>query len=142
MPHYSQTSKDRLSTVDERLQLVFNKVIEYVDCTIISGLRTAEEQAELYAQGRTKPGSIVTYKDGINSKSNHQSGLAVDVIIYHKEVPHLRWKDDRANYYFAGTVLGIAKMLGISNIRCGGDWDMDNDMSDQTFMDVFHFELV
>lgn len=46
-------------------------------------LRTAEEQAALYAQGRTTPGPIVTNADGIIKKSNHQAhsdglGHAVD----------------------------------------------------------------
>jgi peptidoglycan L-alanyl-D-glutamate endopeptidase CwlK len=26
-------------------------------------------------------------------------------------------------------------------IRWGGDWDMDNDLSDNTFNDLVHFEL-
>jgi hypothetical protein len=36
------------------------------------GVRTAEAQAALYAQGRTKPGHIVTNCDGVTTKSNHQ----------------------------------------------------------------------
>ena len=48
------------------------------------GLRTLERQQQLYAQGRTAPGSIVTRADGIVSRSNHQAcpgenfGRAVD----------------------------------------------------------------
>lgn len=45
---------------------------------IFCGLRTMEEQAELYARGRTKPGKIVT-----NAKpgySYHNYGLAIDVV--------------------------------------------------------------
>lgn len=38
-----------------------------VTCTY----RSAEEQQVLYAQGRTKPGAIVTYIDGVTKKSNH-----------------------------------------------------------------------
>lgn len=50
---------------------------------IVEGVRTAARQAALYAQGRTAPGSIVTYKDGVIHKSNHQPhadgyGYAVD----------------------------------------------------------------
>ncbi len=33
---------------------------------------TAEEQRALYEQGRTKPGAIVTYRDGFRKKSLHQ----------------------------------------------------------------------
>lgn len=39
---------------------------------VVCGVRTAEEQAALYAQGRTGPGAIVTYKDGVRHKSDHQ----------------------------------------------------------------------
>lgn len=33
--------------------------------------RSVEEQQMLYAQGRTKPGQIVTQIDGVTKKSNH-----------------------------------------------------------------------
>lgn len=50
---------------------------------VIEGVRTRARQAALYAQGRTLPGSIVTYKDGVIHQSNHQVhrdgvGYAVD----------------------------------------------------------------
>lgn len=50
---------------------------------VVEGLRTMARQAELYAQGRTAPGPIVTYKDGVTDKSRHQPrddgyGYAVD----------------------------------------------------------------
>lgn len=47
---------------------------------IHEALRTTERQKELYAQGRTKPGKIVTDKDGVNFPSKHQLGLAVDCV--------------------------------------------------------------
>lgn len=39
---------------------------------VVGGGRTAEFQNGLYQQGRTKPGRIVTEKDGFRSKSDHQ----------------------------------------------------------------------
>jgi peptidoglycan L-alanyl-D-glutamate endopeptidase CwlK len=50
---------------------------------VTDGLRTVQQQQALYAQGRTKPGKIVTYVDGIRKRSNHQAkndgfGHAVD----------------------------------------------------------------
>ena len=79
MYYFSESSKVKLATVHEDLQRLFNEVIKHTDCTITSGLRTLEEQQELYAQGRTKSGPIVTNADGVNNKSNHQGGNAVDV---------------------------------------------------------------
>jgi peptidoglycan L-alanyl-D-glutamate endopeptidase CwlK len=45
---------------------------------ITHGFRTHEEQNELYAQGRTKPGPIVTNARG--GESMHNFGLAFDVV--------------------------------------------------------------
>ena len=41
---------------------------------------------------------------------------------------------------FAGFILGVASQLDIS-LRFGGDWDGDRKTDDQTFNDLFHFEL-
>ena len=46
---------------------------------IVQGLRTIKEQNDLYAQGRTKPGSIVTNAKG--GSSFHNYGLAIDFAI-------------------------------------------------------------
>jgi len=133
MASYSQSSKDRLSTVHVDLQTLFNEVIKHYDCTIVSGLRTAEEQAKLYAQGRTEPGNIVTYKDGYEKKSKHQGGNAVDVIPYPSG-----YKDVDEMIKFSGFVLGVATMLKVegkmnNNIEWGGDW--------RNFSDKPHFQI-
>jgi D-alanyl-D-alanine dipeptidase len=47
-----------------------------MDYYVISGTRTWREQDALYAQGRTKPGNIVTKAQG--GQSNHNYGIAVD----------------------------------------------------------------
>jgi len=46
---------------------------------IVQGLRTIAEQDTLYAQGRTKPGNIVTKAKG--GSSYHNYGLAIDFAI-------------------------------------------------------------
>ena len=40
-----------------------------------------------------------------------------------------------------GFVEGVAAALGIK-IRSGADWDMDRNVSDQSFIDLPHIELV
>jgi len=45
---------------------------------IVSGYRSDEEQNELFAQGRTKPGKKVTWVRG--GDSLHQYGVAIDVV--------------------------------------------------------------
>jgi hypothetical protein len=61
--------------------------------------------------------------------------LAVDVAPYPVD-----WNDKERFYYFAGFVKGVASSLGIS-IRWGGDWNSDNNLKNQTFFDLPHFEL-
>jgi peptidoglycan L-alanyl-D-glutamate endopeptidase CwlK len=51
---------------------------------VVQGLRTIEQQNELYAQGRTKPGNIVTNARG--GSSFHNYGLAIDfALLYDKD---------------------------------------------------------
>jgi hypothetical protein len=48
-----------------------------LDLRVRAGRRTCEEQDEIYAQGRTRPGEIVTHAAGC--KSWHVTGRAVDL---------------------------------------------------------------
>ena len=98
---------------------------------VTQGLRTKEQQAELYAQGRTKPGPIVTW----TLNSNHISGLAVDLapLIDGK----LNWDDDGrlgAWPIIATAMKNAALELG-EKIIWGGDWKGKK-------RDRPHFELV
>lgn len=122
MAKFSKISLERLRTVHADLETLFKKVVEDFDCSVISGFRTTEEQQGLYAKGRTEPGNIITYKDGVNKRSKHQEGLAVDVVPY----PSL-YSDEDKLIEFGGYVLGVAKMLKEegkinSKIEWGGHW--------------------
>ncbi len=69
----------------------------------LEGVRTRARQIELYAQGRTTPGKIVTFNDGINTPSNHQPkldglGHAIDSVfvgldpyLEHDRLSGLKW---------------------------------------------------
>ena len=55
-----------------------------LDLVLTQGVRSVAQQQALYAQGRSKPGKIVTNCDGVRAASNHQPkadgyGYAVDV---------------------------------------------------------------
>ncbi len=79
---------DRLANVHPDLRdrvLILMQTMESLGFPmfVTQGVRTPKEQQALYAQGRTTPGKIVTYKDGINTPSEHQAksdgfGHAVD----------------------------------------------------------------
>jgi len=47
---------------------------------VLSGLRSYQQQAALYAQGRTKPGKIVT--NARPGSSWHNYGLAIDLGLF------------------------------------------------------------
>lgn len=59
-----------------------------VKIRVVQGLRTIEEQNALYAQGRTKPGPVVTNAKG--GKSYHNYGLAIDFCLMYGGV--VSWK--------------------------------------------------
>lgn len=84
---------------------------------ITSGNRTAAEQAALFAQGRSKPGRIVTDADGINTLSNHQRGRAFDVAFLEDGAPS--WAEQHP-WGLLGTV---GEALGLS---WGGRWTDPN----------------
>lgn len=127
MPKFSQLSLDKLSSCHSDLQKLFNEVIKEFDCVVLQGYRSEEEQLKFFNQGKSK------IKSG--GKHNSLPSLAVDVAPY-----PIDWSDKERFYYFAGFVKGLASSLGIS-IRWGGDWDSDNNLKNQTFFDLPHFEL-
>ena len=128
MPRFGKRSKERLATCDERLQEVFNEVIQFVDCSVLEGHRSQERQDKLYDEGKTK----VKYPRG---RHNSNPSRAVDVTPYPVD-----WEDRERQTLFAGFVLGIARAKGIK-LRWGGDWDMDFKVMDNRFDDFPHFEV-
>jgi len=128
MPAFSQTSKDRLATCDERLQKVFNEVIKYFDCTIIQGHRGQVEQDAAFAAGKSQ-------LKWPNGNHNKLPSKAVDVMPF-----PIDWTDRERMTLFAGFVMGIATGMGI-DIRWGGDWNQDDKVKDNSFDDLPHFEV-
>ena len=128
MPKFGKKSKERLATCDERLQEVFNEVIQFVDCSVLEGHRSQERQDKLYDEGKTK----VKYPRG---RHNSMPSRAVDVTPYPVD-----WADRERQTLFAGFVIGVARAKGIK-LRWGGDWDMDFEVMDNRFDDFPHFEI-
>ena len=98
-----------------------NAIIPLGCVKIISGNRTYAEQNDLYEQGRTKDGRIVTNCRG--GYSNHNFGVAFDIAVFDGAggyVPESHFYDDAGK---------IGKSLGLF---WGGDWE--------GFEDKPHFE--
>lgn len=139
MPKFSQGSFSKLSTCHLELQALFYEVIKYYDCTVIEGYRDQEKQEEAFRNKKT----YFHFPDG---KHNKTPSIAVDVAPYPVDFSE-KFKNLARFYLFAGYVLATAEQLKSQgkmtrSIRWGGDWNGDKDMSDQTFNDLVHFELV
>lgn len=128
-----KTSLARLQGVDETLVNVVKRAIEIseVDFSVLEGVRTLERQRELYAQGRTAPGKIVTW----TMKSKHIEGKAVDLVPY-----PLDWNDLEKFNKIKDAMFQAAKELDV-NLRWGADWDGDGNYREKGEYDSPHFEI-
>lgn len=116
----TKPNKD-LNLVDPQLkELVLELLAQTADIDgwstfVTEGLRSNERQAWLYAQGRTRPGSIVTY---IQSNGPHSQGKAVDIAF--QKGHQASWNPD-----LYAKIVPIAKALGL---KWGGDFPGFKDM--------------
>jgi peptidoglycan LD-endopeptidase CwlK len=102
-------------------QLIEKAMEKGIVIKLLSGLRTIEEQNALYAQGRTKPGQVVTHARG--GSTVHNTGLAFDIGVFRED----KFIQDSDPIY--DTIGELGRSLGLI---WGGDW--------QTFPDRPHFE--
>lgn len=131
-----------LEGVHPDLVRVVKRAIELtaVDFRVGEGVRSAARQAQLYAQGRTAPGKIVTWV----KVSNHQAkpdgyGHAVDLWALNSD-GSVNW-DATAKYdAMADAMMAAGRELGVA-IRTGSDWDMDGHRHEPGETDMAHFEL-
>lgn len=109
-------SDQRIATAHPRAKAKFIELIVKADqelgkkLRVTSGLRTIAEQNELYAQGRTKPGPVVTNAKG--GSSYHNFGLAIDVVEINGG--QALWNNPDWN-----KIGSFGKKLGL---EWGGDW--------------------
>lgn len=86
--------------------------------------RTFSEQNALYAQGRTKPGKIVTNAKGDSLSSQHQWGVAVDLF------QNIKGKEYEESFFKKVAKIAKSSKIGLG---WGGDW--------KSFQDTPHFYL-
>lgn len=142
MPKFSNKSKKILAQCHPDLQIILNKAIEFIDFSVLeSTIRTEEQQKEYVEQGKSKTMNSKHLKKFL-PEYNEEYSLAVDIAPY-----PIDWNDKERFCLLAGFILGIAKIYkeeGIirSNIRWGGDWNINNQTKDEKFSDMPHFEII
>lgn len=103
------------------IKLIERSHARNVPIIITQGLRTIEYQNELFAQGRTKPGPIVTNAKG--GQSFHNYGVAIDFALLLPDGRSCSWdmtRDGNGNKLKDWMeVVDEAKKLGF---EWGGDW--------------------
>lgn len=135
MPHFGKTSFDRLATCHHDIQKVLSIAIHTYDFTVVCGYRGQTAQMEAFNNKKST-------KTWPHSKHNIFPSIAVDVAPYYPAPPHLRWERRNEFILLAGIIIGIADSNGIQMIW-GGNWDQDQEIiTDQTFIDLPHLELV
>lgn len=116
MNRASRRTLNNLTGVHFKLAAVvgYTLAISEEDFFVNEGLRTAEKQQEYFKKGASK-------LDGINKKSNHQLGRAVDVYYTgwkNTDKDNTRWLTLIEAFRTAGKQLGIKLIFGY-------DWGWD-----------------
>lgn len=124
---FSKKSLKKLETCHNDLQLICKEVIKDFDFTVLEGYRSVAMQKIYKRKGLTHT---------LKSKHNMSPSYAVDIAPY-----PIDWNDKNRFYYLAGLIKATASQYDI-NIRWGGDWNNNNDFTDQKFFDLVHFELI
>lgn len=135
MPRTKRTIEN-LGSLNKKAQKAFEPFLcateaflasQGVSVEVISGLRSWQAQAALYAQGRTKPGPIVT--NAKPGSSWHNYGLAIDLGLF-KAGKYL----DESNPAQADKLYAeIGKIAAKHGIEWGGTW--------VKFKDTPHFQV-
>jgi len=131
----SKTSQERLSTCCPEIQLLFKRVLYYIDYTVACGFRGEEDQDKAFADGFSK----VKWP---NSKHNKLPSEAIDIYPYvNGRMVNGDEEGDREQIiYNAGYIKCLAKILGI-NICWFGDRNNDN-VLDKDRWDLAHWEVI
>lgn len=131
MNRWGDKSKRIRATLDPRLQVVVDEVLQRVDVSLTSGYRDREEQNTLFENNVTQ----VRYPD---SKHNRRPSEAVDL------QPHPYPNNENDLRAALGYIAGLAMMIAENHgwqLRWGGDWNRNGSVVDNGFDDLFHLEL-
>lgn len=128
MPHFSTRSKNRLAQAHPLIQKVMNEAIKHYDFSILDSQRDREAQEKAFAAGNSRAHFG-------QSAHNWSPSVAADVAPY-----PIDWNNRQRFIDLKNVIMPIAARFNVP-LRWGGDWDGDGDMTDQTLMDLPHYEL-
>lgn len=117
--------RDKYALIIQEMQAYLTAHHPGLTCKLVEGFRSAEYQHSLWEQGRSKPGKIVTYKDGYRAKSNHQSSLAADIGVFASNGDYIEDPDEQIMAYYG-------HLVRAQGLTWGGKW--------ATFKDEPHAE--
>ena len=139
MSAIDKTTKNNIEIAHPKVRKELQDIIEHINTNLLTGeskvritstLRTWKEQEELYAQGRTKPGSKVTNAKAGDSIHNYALAFDMVLIINGKTASwdvKKDWDKDKQSDWME--VVTYVKSKGW---KWGGDW--------VSFKDMPHFE--
>ena len=124
---YGTSSREKLLTVDSKLrELAIRALAESkYDISIIDGLRTTEQQQELFAKGASEA-------DGVMRLSAHQSGRAIDVLPwvagkdmwdYSDVEVRAIWAEVHRAFMRTARLMGLPIEMGVTYTMKDGSYD-------------------
>lgn len=133
MRKWGTKSKKVYGELHPILQHYLDRVLhEVADISLICGHRTQKEQNEAFDNNFSK----LRWPHG---KHNRLPSIAVDLQPY--PMPENNFKLAQGLGYIVGRMIQMAAEDRIE-LRWGGDWDKDGDVTDQNFDDLFHVEII
>jgi peptidoglycan L-alanyl-D-glutamate endopeptidase CwlK len=136
MMELTTRDKQRLVGVKEAMVRVVTRAATLYPGTfmVIEGLRTKARQAELFAQGRTTPGKVVTW----TMESKHLTGDAVDLApVIGGAIP---WGSAGEFDKLAQAMKQAALIEGVQ-IVWGADWNSNGTAREKGETDSPHYQL-
>ena len=123
---------ERLQGVHPALQDLCLYLLYYHDITVVRGRGTEEEQRALVEKGLSKT------MNSLHLPQADGYAHAVDIAPF-----PIDWDNTKRFYMIYGMAEVLATKVFPENayLRWGGNWDCDEDLDDQTFMDLVHFEI-
>ena len=158
MNSFGRNSRKHLATVDGRGQQISHSVLRIKDHSVIQGHRPEKEQNDAFDSGFSKvrwpdgkhnelpsrAADVQTYPLPAESKlaADFRMEIAgLDLPVFNKVLRALEDQPLREEQiYLLGMYKGVAHEQG-TPIRTGADWDRDGELADNSFDDLFHWEI-